>query len=418
MNKISDTFCILPWIHMASYTDGSALLCCVASSRKDLNFNVQTPEEIWNSKHFRQARRLMIAGRWVKECAACYKLEHVGIYSHRQIENHIWEKKLGEEYINNLVNETKSDGSIESKWITLDLRLGNTCNLQCVMCRPIDSSKWVKHAIILKEELTTDAKWDWKHKVEKYSTNNFDWYKDEKFLNDFYSSAQDIRHIIFGGGEPLYIKEHKEILQKLVESGNSHHIELRYHTNGSIYDEEVVELWTKFKFVEVMISIDGAKEVNDYIRYPSNWSVIEENLKRYDNTPSMIDVKILCTVQMLNVYFLPELVNWLFVQNFKKISRANLDGTFHPGMLHYPRYLCIKALPKEIKNKVSEKLYRFAEANTDNPSIQRMLKIVDFMNGEDWSDAFDQTIEYIDKLDELRGTDNSFFKDIINVRNS
>jgi len=167
MNKISDTFCILPWIHMASYTDGSALLCCVASSRKDLNFNVQTPDEIWNSKHFRQARRLMIAGRWVKECAACYKLEHVGIYSHRQIENHIWEKKLGEEYIINLVNETHSDGSIESKWITLDLRLGNTCNLQCVMCRPVDSSKWVKHAIILKEELTTDAKWDWKHKVEK-----------------------------------------------------------------------------------------------------------------------------------------------------------------------------------------------------------------------------------------------------------
>jgi hypothetical protein len=75
-------------------------------------------------------------------------------------------------------------------------------------------------------------------------------------------------------------------------------------------------------------------------------------------------------------------------------------------------------LPKEIKNKVSEKLHRFAEANTDNPSIQRMLKVVDFMNGEDWSDVFDQSIEYIDKLDELRGTDNSFFKDIINVRNS
>jgi len=47
-----------------------------------------------------------------------------------------------------------------------------------------------------------------------------------------------------------------------------------------------------------------------------------------------------------------------------------------------------------------------------------MLKIVDFMNGEDWSDVFDQTIEYIDKLDELRGTDNSFFKDIVNVRTS
>ena len=174
----------------------------------------------------------------------------------------------------------------------------------------------------------------------------------------------------------------------------------------------------KIKFVDIMISIDGAKEVNDYIRYPSDWETIRKNLELYDNTPSMIEVKILCTVQILNIFFLPELVNWLAVQNFKKISRVNLDGTFHPGILHYPKYLCVKALPKEIKNKVSEKLYKFARDNTDNPSIQRMLKIIDFMNSEDWSNIFDQTIEYIDKLDQLRGTDNSFFKDIINVRTS
>jgi organic radical activating enzyme len=370
-------------------------------------------EEVWNSRHFKDARRLMLIGRPVQECAACYKLEEIGMYSHRQIENHIWENKLGVDYINQLIESTNLDGSLDSKWITLDLRLGNTCNLQCVMCRPIDSSKWLKHATILKEELTTDAKWDWKHKVEKYSTNNFDWYKDKKFLEDFYQSAENIRHIIFGGGEPLYIKEHKEILENLVKNGYSKHIELRYHTNGTIYDPEVVELWSKFKFVDVMISIDGAKEVNDYIRYPSEWNIIEQNLKLYDNTPSMIDVKILCTVQALNIYFLPDFINWLFVQKFKKISKTNLDGTFHPGMLHYPQYLCVKSLPKEFKDKISNKIHRFAEANTDNPSIQRILKVVDFMNSEDWSDRFDQTIEYIDKLDQLRGTDNTFFKQLI-----
>ena len=413
MSERSKTFCILPWTHMASYTDGSALLCCVANSRKELNLNKMSLEEVWNSRHFKDARRLMLIGRPVQECAACYKLEEIGMYSHRQIENHIWENKLGVDYINQLIESTNLDGSLDSKWITLDLRLGNTCNLQCVMCRPIDSSKWLKHATILKEELTTDAKWDWKHKVEKYSTNNFDWYKDKKFLEDFYQSAENIRHIIFGGGEPLYIKEHKEILENLVKNGYSKHIELRYHTNGTIYDPEVVELWSKFKFVDVMISIDGAKEVNDYIRYPSEWNIIEQNLKLYDNTPSMIDVKILCTVQALNIYFLPDFINWLFVQKFKKISKTNLDGTFHPGMLHYPQYLCVKSLPKEFKDKISNKIHRFAEANTDNPSIQRILKVVDFMNSEDWSDRFDQTIEYIDKLDQLRGTDNTFFKQLI-----
>jgi sulfatase maturation enzyme AslB (radical SAM superfamily) len=347
---------------MASYTDGSALLCCVANSNKELNLNKISLDEVWNSRHFKNARRLMLLGRPVQECSACYKLEEIGMYSHRQIENHIWENKLGIDYINQLIDSTNPDGSLDSKWITLDLRLGNTCNLQCVMCRPIDSSKWVKHAIILKEELKTDAKWDWKNKVEKYSTNNFDWYKNKKFLEDFYQSAENIRHLIFGGGEPLYIKEHKEILENLVKSGHSKHIELRYHTNGTIYDSEVVELWTKFKFVDVMISIDGAKEVNDYIRYPSEWSIIEQNLKLYDNTPSMIDVKILCTVQALNIYFLPDFINWLFVQKFKKISKTNLDGTFHPGMLHYPQYLCVKSLPREFKDKVN--WYRISKYQT------------------------------------------------------
>jgi hypothetical protein len=129
----------------------------------------------------------------------------------------------------------------------------------------------------------------------------------------------------------------------------------------------------------------------------------------------MIDVKILCTVQILNVFFLPEFINWLSIQKFKKISQTNLDGTFHPGILQFPQYLCIKSLPKEFKNKVSEKIFRFAESNTDNPSIQRMLKIISFMNAEDWSNQFNQTLEYLEKMDQLRNTDSSFFRNITNA---
>jgi MoaA/NifB/PqqE/SkfB family radical SAM enzyme len=167
---------------MATYTDGSALLCCISNSEKGLNLNNMSLKEVWNSDHFKSARLDMLAGRQVKHCSSCYKEEAVGIYSHRQIENHIWKNKLGEDYIKELVSKTNPDGSLDVDWITLDLRLGNTCNLQCVMCRPIDSSKWVKHATILKQELKTDARWDWKHKVESYSTNNFEWYKDAEFL--------------------------------------------------------------------------------------------------------------------------------------------------------------------------------------------------------------------------------------------
>jgi sulfatase maturation enzyme AslB (radical SAM superfamily) len=398
---------------MATYTDGSALLCCISNSEKDLNLNSMTLDQVWNSDHFKSARVAMLSGQQFKNCAACYKEEAVGIKSHRQIENWIWKNKLGEDYIKELVSKTQADGTLDAGWITLDLRLGNTCNLQCVMCRPIDSSKWVKHAVILKQELKTDAKWDWAHKVDSYSTNNFEWYKDLEFLNDFYTSAKDLRHIIFGGGEPLYIKEHKEILKRLVESGESGHIELRYHTNGTIYDREVVDLWTKFKSVDVMISIDGAKEINDYIRYPADWDTIERNLHLYDQTPSTISIKILCTVQALNIYYLPEFADWLLKQNYKKISKPMLDGIFHTGILHYPQYLCAKVLPGNVKARITEKIYSYAADNTDNPSIQRLKKIADFMNSEDWSCMMPQFEEYINKLDQLRSTNSQFMRTLL-----
>lgn len=406
------TFCILPWTHIASYTDGSALLCCIANS-SDLNLNTQTLEDVWNSDHFKSARLKMLNGERVKECGACYNVEDVGIRSHRQIENWIWKNKLGDDYINQLIESTNLDGSLEQRWITLDLRLGNTCNLQCVMCRPIDSSKWVKQANILKDELKTEVKWDWKHKVETYSVNNFDWYKNNRFLEEFYESAADMKHIIFGGGEPLYIKEHKEILKRLVELGHASHIELRYHTNGTIYDKEVVDLWQHFKFVDVMISLDGHKHLNDYIRYPADWDTIERNLHLYDNTPSMIDVKLLCTVQALNIYYLPEFTEWLLEQNYKKISRKNLDGTFHPGILHYPQYLCAKILPSHLKKTTTDKLIAFGKKYKDNASIQRMIKVIDFMNSEDWSHLLPQTTEYLKKLDNLRSCDHSFFTELL-----
>jgi MoaA/NifB/PqqE/SkfB family radical SAM enzyme len=410
---MSKTFCILPWTHVATYTDGSALLCCIANSQPELNLNKQSLEQVWNSDHFKQTRLDMLAGKQVPACAACYKEEAVGIHSHRQIENHIWKGRIGEQHIQELKDSTRPDGSLDTKWITLDLRLGNTCNLQCVMCRPIDSSKWVKHATILKNELKTDVRWDWKHKVESYSTNNFEWYKDPQFLADFYASADDIQHIIFGGGEPLYIKEHKEILKQLVKQGASKHIDLRYHTNGTIYDKEVVELWTHFKYVDVMISIDGAEYVNNYIRWPADWSSIEQNLHLYDNTPANIDIKILCTVQALNIYYLPEFADWLLKQDYKKVSKPRLDGIFHTGILHFPPYLSAKVLSKRAKHRVAEKLHRYCDANTDNPSIQRLRKMIDFMNSEDASHLLPQTLEYLDKLDQLRAMDSKFFKDLL-----
>ena len=94
-----------------------------------------------------------------------------GVLSHRLIQNHLWEEKegdneghVGKDYMDLLIDWTEEDGHLDATPISFDFRLGNTCNLQCVMCLPQDSSMWLSNDKKLKDILETDAKWDWEHK--------------------------------------------------------------------------------------------------------------------------------------------------------------------------------------------------------------------------------------------------------------
>lgn len=410
--KKSKTFCILPWIHAATYNDGAALLCCVAKDSKRLNLNKMDWPKIWNSNHFTEARLAMLAGRQFPACSACYQEEAAGIRSHRENENNFWYKQLDPAYLDDLVEKTNRNGSVDHDLITLDLRLGNTCNLQCVMCRPQDSSKWVKDAQTLSETLVTDARFDWKYKIENYASDQFEWYKDPAFWDGFFENAGSIKHIIFGGGEPLYIKEHKEIIKQLVSRGFAKNIELRYHTNATIYNQEIVDLWANFKKVELMLSIDGLDWVNSYIRYPAEWSTIEKNLRLYNETGDNIKVKILCTVQALNINWLPEFADWLMEQQFTKVLKSNVGGIFYQGILHWPQYLCVKSLPADKKKRITEKLTNYMAKHPDNINIARFEGIITLMNSEDWSDKYEQTLDYVKGLDSLHGTSYQKLLDI------
>jgi pyruvate-formate lyase-activating enzyme len=392
---------------MATWTDGSALLCCVAKNSEQYNLNDQTVKQIWNSEHWKDARKKMLAGEKVSACDHCYKEEAAGIRSHRINENVLWTRELGKEKIDSLIEATQEDGTLDEDLITLDLRLGNTCNLQCVMCRPQDSSMWLKPGKKLVDILATDAKWDWKHKID-IDTTKFEWYKKENLWQEFEPMFANIRHMIFAGGEPLLIKEHFRLLKRLVETGHSKHINLRYHTNGTTLPQEILELWKEFSYVELMVSLDAWGEHHDYVRYPADWSIILNNLKTLDNTPDNIEIKILCTVHALNIFYIPEFANNLLNCNFKKIGMRHHNGLFHAGTVHWPRYLCTQVFPKEIKKQIRDKW----ESNTTLYELpqwkDKISQQLNFMDQEDLSELYPQFLDYIQGLDTVR---NTSFKD-------
>lgn len=400
-------FCILPWIHMATYTNGKSLLCCLAQPTDDdrLNLNNATIDAIWNSYYFKNARKDMMAGKALPACRHCWKEEASGIRSHRMNENNLWTKKLGREYIDNLIASTREDGHLDQEVITLDLRLGNTCNVQCVMCRPTDSSKWVKAAETIAADSQGEVKHDWEWKIQDHKQNSFEWAADDEFwIDEIEPLLPNMRHFIFAGGEPLYLKNHKRFLKKCVESGHAQNIELRYHTNGTIMPDDIIELWSNFKFVELMLSIDGMGDQNHWLRYPTDWATVEKTLDKVENAPPHIVGKVLCTVSALNIWYLPDFAEWLFAKDYKKIGIHDHQGMFHPGILHFPQYLCSKVLPKEIKEQVTVKLLKFIEKYPDKNKVQELRSVVDFMNSEDWSDKWDALNRYIGSIDRMRKT--------------
>jgi hypothetical protein len=100
-------------------------------------------------------------------------------------ENNLWCRKLGDgdqkkgkKHFKKLIKKTKADGTLKEKLITIDLRLGNTCNLQCTMCRSVDSSKWQGSEDKIISRTTGIVADDWRWKKDDTSKSDFDWVDD------------------------------------------------------------------------------------------------------------------------------------------------------------------------------------------------------------------------------------------------
>jgi hypothetical protein len=399
----------LPFIHLATRPNGDVRVCCTANASGagiddnkgaglvtedgvNMNLREHTVEQVWNSKFMRDTRLQLLNDQMPVSCTKCFQEEANGITSKRQWETEVWNEQLD---IDNIVGSTAEDGSLPVSIPYFDLRLGNLCQLKCVMCSPHDSSSWIKdwklqYPKYKSIELKQDQGWDSKY--------DYTWYQKGSFLDTMKEQAQFIKELYFAGGEPLLIPEHYKILQFMVDTGNADNCMLRYNSNGLELPEKLLELWSHFKEVRFNFSIDAVGDKNHYIRYPSNWETIVQNLHILDNTPDNIIVNIACAVQLLNIMYLPELAKWKLSQNFKKVHmHPKTNGDVGTHLVYFPSYLNIRVLPIELKELAAKNIREF----TDN---SRWMGIIDYMMQEDWSSKLPSTIEYLETCDTTRGT--------------
>jgi len=431
--KTTPTFCALPWIHMATRPNGDMRLCCSANASgagsdhtvglvkqengDPINFNTVTPMQAWNSDYMKSVRTTMMEGAVPASCTKCFAEESQGVVSKRLWETGTWmERGLN---VEELLNETDKDGSYKEELQYLDLRLGHTCNIKCVMCSPHDSSKWVKDWKVLEPQLE-DPEVKRQMQWDKAAFNN-KWHENEIFWEQLYKQIPNLKEVYFAGGEPLMIAEHKKFIEEIVRSGHNTHIRLRYNTNGILVDEDLIELWKHFDLVKVGVSIDAAGPRNNYIRYPTDWATVERNLHMLDRTPDNIRPSIATAIQIFNIKHLPDFIHWKNTQNFSKVNTEMIRGVRAGGglinmhLLYIPTFMSIQILPKEDKAEIRDLFAKFKSYLYDfytkdpvfweqNPyGWRRWEAILNHMDAQDNSHLLPGFKEYVNKLDAIRG---------------
>jgi organic radical activating enzyme len=338
-------FCALPWKHSFVNNGGEYQICCSGEEFNNYITNEsgkiitisdnKSLSEVLNSTFMKNFRLKMLEGKKPQECYRCLKTEELGGVSRREIEN----SNYSEQEINELIEKTGHDGEIITSVDSADYRLGNTCNLQCRMCNPRASSKWIQQY----QELPSSVQDPDFSDLSLYM--NLNWNQSEILLKEFRQKAKDLKRLHFGGGEPLLSQKMLEILDYCIKHNYAKNITLSYNTNLTKLPKKVLEAWKEFQGVKILASIDAVGELNDYIRYPSVWSDVHQNLRFLDdnfNQYNLKEILVSTTVQMNNIFHLESIYSYL--KQFKNIvPLPNLI------LLFFPPYLSLKALPRSLR---------------------------------------------------------------------
>ena len=380
---MTDTFCTLPFTHLSTRPNGDITPCC--RSRDTLgNIKDMTFEEAWNSERQQQLRKDLLNGVRNKYCYQCWDMEDQGSISMRQsmnkIRSHMVPKKL--------------DSEMPFVVPVLELKMSNLCNFRCRTCKPELSTTWMKDWNAVKHEYESLG-------IVNNTAREENFNKDE-FVEDILKLAPTIEIVEFAGGEPLMDPLHYKVLEVLEPYASN--ITVKYSTNLSklkFGKFDTLASWSKFKGVDLSLSIDGHPALNDYIRTESDTKVLAQNLRdvkrelggKYEGRAA------LC-YSAWNVFGLPDSYDY-----FEHV----LDTPVHGNIAWDPIFINPQVLPNELKLKASEKYKEYLktiEANTERKKrIHRFInQNMAFMNAKDESKYFEQFLRYTKTLDRTRKT--------------
>ena len=388
----SKHFCMLPWVHMHAFPDGRAYPCCLADYWHPVgDLRKNTMKEVWNQEKYRTMRTNMLTDKPCKECTKCYEQETNGFFSMRNDSNRNYGHLINE------VDHTQEDGTHpEFKIRYWDVRFSNLCNFSCRSCGPIFSSNWYNDHVKLYNRKPDVLGRDML-RVE-YTAGDEDAMQEQMLPHIPY-----LEQVYFAGGEPLIMKEHYFMLEKLIEH-NKTDIRIQYNTNFSelrFKDKHVFEYWKHFKNVSVGASLDASGSRAELMRKGTDWLQVEKNRNLMMQEVPHVDFYISATISAMNVLHVLD-----FHKEWVKLGLINAKD-FNVNICQSPDWYRIDILPEDFKRDVVVPAYEEHIAWLEpQDQLQRATNgfksALNFIRANNRDDLLPRFREEVVKLDSIR----------------
>jgi MoaA/NifB/PqqE/SkfB family radical SAM enzyme len=279
--KINKSICILPFIQSVVINNHFHLCCYANKPMSKFDPSIKYSDDPKRNI----VKQKMLSGDKLDYCKSCYDLEDVKIISPRITQTVEWADRL----------------SIKSKneFITLnsptyyEIRASNQCNLMCRMCIPANSN-------LIENE---------NKKLKLFNDSNF------QYTGFNHVDINKVEKLYVAGGEPTIMPEFYTFLEKCIAKKKTN-IEIQINTNAVSLTKKFKSLLKFFNNVSFEISVDGYKLVNEYVRWPTNWEKLINNIDYIHNIGHNISFN--SVVSIYNIASLHSIIEFLNIR-YKKV---------------------------------------------------------------------------------------------------
>jgi len=398
---MSKVFCDKPFNHNYIHPNGKMRLCCttIQDLPTDNNYNLfdankHSIDDYWNSNRMKEIRRKMIAGEKIRDCERCYRQEEQGVQSLRSTQG-----------MNKYITDTLPDGTFQKSADTMQIQMGNICNLKCKMCSQMYSHM---HGMETRDIGEQDPEWLHWVKEQGANVNNWtnelgikqEWYKNSATKEKMFEHiSKNIKQLNVIGGEPTLIPEFYELFEYCEQRGTLGTKDVTIVTNLTNTNPKLTNWLPKLKSWTIWASVDGVGERTEYIRYPSRWDKVLESLEFYRNIMGDNgNITLSPATQLLNIDQLDDIIKWWLDWCGGELN--DRYGFTWLATVWYPLICNPNMAPRKWRLRVADKLSKYKFDDKYDNIIDELRR--DQHTPEKYKELQTAFIKYNDKQDQFR----------------